>query len=253
MSVFHVKANFSLGEGFYFPPPIAATKSESSATDAIPSIESDPNVPATRKRLFSPTVPSLSPPEKRARLPDDSSVGIHLPISSEFDTTLPKIKEDLMDSDNSDSVKLPSISDSLPLTAGSQFSSSSFNPSSSLLPQISARPQGSEAPISDINTSGASASSISAVDLPPTSDLQTRTLPLNDSEGEVLDMKETDWIGEVQSDTMNGAKFLSGKLLQTYELDSVVCCVTFSANGKYLAAGCKKKVHIYDLNETQPT
>ncbi|KAI8980886.1 WD40-repeat-containing domain protein [Pilobolus umbonatus] len=41
-------------------------------------------------------------------------------------------------------------------------------------------------------------------------------------------------------------RYLNVNLLSTMEHDSVVCCVRFSADGRYLAAGCNQTTYIYD-------
>lgn len=39
---------------------------------------------------------------------------------------------------------------------------------------------------------------------------------------------------------------LKVELLHTFEHSSVVCCVKFSADGRYMAAGCNQATYIYD-------
>lgn len=41
-------------------------------------------------------------------------------------------------------------------------------------------------------------------------------------------------------------RYLKVDLLHTLDHNSVVCCVKFSADGRYLAAGCNQATYIYD-------
>jgi glucose repression regulatory protein TUP1 len=40
-------------------------------------------------------------------------------------------------------------------------------------------------------------------------------------------------------------------LVHTLDHQSVVCCVNFSADGRYLAAGCNRATYIYDVATSQ--
>lgn len=42
-------------------------------------------------------------------------------------------------------------------------------------------------------------------------------------------------------------RYLKVDLLHTLEHRSVVCCVKFSADGRWLAAGCNRATYIYDV------
>ena len=46
-------------------------------------------------------------------------------------------------------------------------------------------------------------------------------------------------------------RYLNVNLVHTLEHASVVCCVKFSADGRYLAAGCNRKTYIYDVKTAQ--
>ena len=41
-------------------------------------------------------------------------------------------------------------------------------------------------------------------------------------------------------------RYLKVDLLHTFDHGSVVCCVKFSSDGRYLAAGCNQATYIYD-------
>jgi glucose repression regulatory protein TUP1 len=43
-------------------------------------------------------------------------------------------------------------------------------------------------------------------------------------------------------------RYLKVDLVHTLEHASVVCCVKFSPDGRYLAAGCNRQTHIYDVS-----
>ncbi|CAO3614617.1 unnamed protein product [Cunninghamella blakesleeana] len=43
-------------------------------------------------------------------------------------------------------------------------------------------------------------------------------------------------------------RYLKVDLVQSFDHGSVVCCVKFSADGRYLAAGCNQATYIYDTN-----
>lgn len=43
-------------------------------------------------------------------------------------------------------------------------------------------------------------------------------------------------------------RYLKVDLLYSFDHGSVVCCVKFSADGRYLAAGCNHATYIYDTN-----
>ncbi|KAG2225136.1 hypothetical protein INT45_011819 [Circinella minor] len=47
------------------------------------------------------------------------------------------------------------------------------------------------------------------------------------------------------------ARYLNVNLVHTLDHASVVCCVKFSADGRYLAAGCNRKTYIYDVKTAQ--
>ena len=46
---------------------------------------------------------------------------------------------------------------------------------------------------------------------------------------------------------------VNGRLNSSFVSDSVVCCVRFSADGKYLATGCNRTAQIYDTMTGQKT
>lgn len=46
-------------------------------------------------------------------------------------------------------------------------------------------------------------------------------------------------------------RHLKVDLVQTFDHASVVCCVKFSVDGHYLAAGCNQATYIYDTNAGQ--
>jgi glucose repression regulatory protein TUP1 len=41
-------------------------------------------------------------------------------------------------------------------------------------------------------------------------------------------------------------RYLKVDLVHSFDHGSVVCCVKFSADGRYLAAGCNQATYIYD-------
>lgn len=43
-------------------------------------------------------------------------------------------------------------------------------------------------------------------------------------------------------------RVLNVRLVHTLEQSSVVCCVKFSADGRYLAAGCNRITYIYEVS-----
>ena len=45
----------------------------------------------------------------------------------------------------------------------------------------------------------------------------------------------------------NVPRLLDVSILHTFEHPSVVCCVRFSADGKYIATGCNKSAQIFDV------
>jgi WD40 repeat protein len=47
--------------------------------------------------------------------------------------------------------------------------------------------------------------------------------------------------------------FTQAPLMPFYRLDSVVCCVKFSFDGKFLATGCNRTAQIYDTTTGQKT
>jgi glucose repression regulatory protein TUP1 len=47
--------------------------------------------------------------------------------------------------------------------------------------------------------------------------------------------------------------FTRAPLMPFYRLDSVVCCVKFSFDGKFLATGCNRTAQIYDTTTGQKT
>src|SRR5437773_10841631 len=49
----------------------------------------------------------------------------------------------------------------------------------------------------------------------------------------------------------NVPRLLDVSLLHTFEHVSVVCCVRFSTDGKYIATGCNKSAQIFDVKTGQ--
>lgn len=46
-------------------------------------------------------------------------------------------------------------------------------------------------------------------------------------------------------------RVLNVRLVHTLEQSSVVCCVKFSADGRYLAAGCNRITYIYEVSSAR--
>src|SRR5690606_1889618 len=59
-------------------------------------------------------------------------------------------------------------------------------------------------------------------------------------------IKESDWMIRVNKE-VEVEKKLNIDLDVDLNHDSVVCCVKFSLDGKYIATGCNKKAQIFDV------
>lgn len=71
------------------------------------------------------------------------------------------------------------------------------------------------------------------------SDLDPERMPLHAKK-----MKDDWWVIFNQQ----VPRLLDVDLVHTLQHESVVCCVRFSADGKYVATGCNRSAQIYDVN-----
>jgi len=72
-----------------------------------------------------------------------------------------------------------------------------------------------------------------------------KELKSNDMKRNIEEKPDTDWLVGYHP---NAQPNLSVDLTHNLEHNSVVCCVKFSEDGKYLATGCNRGAHIYDVD-----
>ncbi|KAI8376477.1 WD40-repeat-containing domain protein [Radiomyces spectabilis] len=72
---------------------------------------------------------------------------------------------------------------------------------------------------------------------PPLADFDPENVPAN------MKVEGQDWFALFNP---KAQRYLKVDLLHTFEHGSVVCCVKFSADGRYLAAGCNQATYVYD-------
>ncbi|KAI8366731.1 WD40-repeat-containing domain protein [Radiomyces spectabilis] len=84
---------------------------------------------------------------------------------------------------------------------------------------------------------GAGPPSSSANGQPNLGDIDPETIPAN------LKIEGTDWFAFFNPQM---PRYLKVDLVHTFDHGSVVCCVRFSTDGRYLAAGCNQATYIYD-------
>jgi glucose repression regulatory protein TUP1 len=68
-------------------------------------------------------------------------------------------------------------------------------------------------------------------------DINPETVPAN------LKVEGQDWFALFNP---KATRYLKVDLVHSFDHGSVVCCVKFSADGRYLAAGCNQATYIYD-------
>ena len=89
---------------------------------------------------------------------------------------------------------------------------------------------------------------------PPTTHATTVTPSLSDTDPDTVsrDLKKEgdDWFAIFNANIK--PRQLDVSLIHTFEHTSVVCCVRFSADGKYVATGCNRSAQIFDVQTGQP-
>ncbi|KAG0172066.1 general transcription repressor [Apophysomyces sp. BC1015] len=83
----------------------------------------------------------------------------------------------------------------------------------------------------------------SAANMPHLADIDPDTVPTS------MKIEGHGWFALFSPKVVRSLKI---ELIHTFDHDSVVCCVAFSPDGRYFAAGCNRTTHIYDILAGSP-
>ncbi|KAJ3554680.1 hypothetical protein NP233_g12369 [Leucocoprinus birnbaumii] len=102
-------------------------------------------------------------------------------------------------------------------------------------------------------TTSTAADAIDAGSLAPAGSSINAPSSVNVNFGDIdIDSVSSEWVkkGDDWFAISNPREF-NVQIMHTLQHESVVCCVRFSADGKYLATGCNRSAHIYDIKTGQ--